>query len=31
MGGEGDPAVIYTAGTVFESIKAHPLYQMAVN
>jgi hypothetical protein len=31
MGGEGDPAAVYAGGTVFETIKAHPFYQMAVN
>lgn len=31
MGGEGDPAAVYAGGTVFETIKAHPFYQMAVS
>lgn len=31
MGGEGDATAVYTAPAVFNAIKAHPYYQMAVN
>ncbi|MBW7857791.1 MAG: HDOD domain-containing protein [Leptonema sp. (in: Bacteria)] len=30
MGGEGDAAAVYTAGTIFSAIQKHPFYQMAV-